>query len=167
MLRETAHVVPKLHHHYNDVVKGVMASQITCVSIVYSTVCSGADQREHQSSASLAFARGIHQWRHKRPVTRKRFPFDDIIKHYICIWTSLPALDCLLFSWKCYWNKEYIYVPNWTFVKRVHLRIPLIKGQNVFLCHDLSQTETVSYHPPKDESHVPCTERIVSSATFS
>ena len=32
-----------------------MASQITGVSIVYSTVCSGADQRKHQSSASLAF----------------------------------------------------------------------------------------------------------------
>ena len=39
-----------------------MASQITGVSIVYSTVCSGADQRKHQSFASLAFVRGIHRW---------------------------------------------------------------------------------------------------------
>ena len=37
-----------------------MASQITSLTIVYTTVHSGADQREHQSSASLAFVRGIH-----------------------------------------------------------------------------------------------------------
>ena len=42
-----------------------MASQITAVSSVCSTVCSGADQRKHQSSAPLAFVRGIHRW----PVT--------------------------------------------------------------------------------------------------
>ena len=58
-----------------------IASQITGVSIVYSTVCSGADQRKHQSSASLAFVRGIHRWSvnspHKGLVRRKMFPFDD------------------------------------------------------------------------------------------
>ena len=42
---------------------GTMASQITGVSIVYSIVCSDADQRKHQSSATLAFVRGIHRWR--------------------------------------------------------------------------------------------------------
>ena len=45
---------------------------------------SGADQRKHQSSASLAVVRGIHQWLvnspHKWPVTRKMFPFDGVIK---------------------------------------------------------------------------------------
>ena len=50
---------------------------------VYSTVYSDADQRKHQSSESLAFVRGIHWWslnsRHKGPVTRKMFPFDDVI----------------------------------------------------------------------------------------
>ena len=60
-----------------------VTSQITGVSIVYSTVCSGEDQRKHQSSASLAFVRGIHWWPvnspHKWPVTRKMFPFDDVI----------------------------------------------------------------------------------------
>ena len=64
----------------------VMASQITCVSIVCSTVCSDADQRTHQSSASLAFVRGIHRWpvesHHKRPVTRKMFLFDDVIMYF-------------------------------------------------------------------------------------
>ena len=42
--------------HYDDVIMGAMASQITSLTIVYSTVYSGADQRKHQSSASLAFA---------------------------------------------------------------------------------------------------------------
>ena len=60
-----------------------MALRITGVSIVHSTVCSGADQRKHQSSASLAFVRGIHRWPvnspHKGPVTRKIFPLDDAI----------------------------------------------------------------------------------------
>ena len=36
-----------------------MASQITSLTIVYLTVYLGADQRKHQSSASLAFVRGI------------------------------------------------------------------------------------------------------------
>ena len=69
--------------HYNDVIMGTMASQITSLTVVYSAVYSGADQRKHQSSASLAFVRGIHRWPvnspHKGPVTRKMFPFDDDI----------------------------------------------------------------------------------------
>ena len=60
-----------------------MTSQITSLTIVYSTVCSFADQRKHQSSASLAFVRGIRRWPvnslHKGPVTRKMSPFDDVI----------------------------------------------------------------------------------------
>ena len=74
----------------------------TSLTIVYSTVYSGADQRKYQSSASLAFVRGIH-WGpvnspHKWPVTRKMFPFDDVIviisnmllySHYSwCKWSS-------------------------------------------------------------------------------
>ena len=60
--------------HYSNFIMIAMASQITGVSIVYSTVFSGADQRKHQSSASLAFVRGLRRWPvkspHKRPVTR-------------------------------------------------------------------------------------------------
>ena len=48
--------------HYSDVIMSGMTSQIISVSIVYSIVCSGADQRKHQSSAALAFVRGIHRW---------------------------------------------------------------------------------------------------------
>ena len=71
--------------HYSNVIMGVMASQITSLTLVYSTVDSGADQRKHKSSASLAFVRGICRWSvncpHKWPVTRKMFPFDDVIMH--------------------------------------------------------------------------------------
>ena len=48
--------------HYNDVIMGAVASQITSLTIVYSTVHSGADHRKHESSASLAFERGSHRW---------------------------------------------------------------------------------------------------------
>ena len=48
-------------YNYNDVIMDTMASQITCLTIVYSTVYSGKDQRKHQSSASLAFVWGIHR----------------------------------------------------------------------------------------------------------
>ena len=69
--------------HYNDIIMSAMASQITSLTIVYSIVSSGADQRKHQSSASLAFVWGIH-WSpvnspYEGPVTRKMFPFDDVI----------------------------------------------------------------------------------------
>ena len=69
--------------HYSDIIMGTMASQITSLTVVYSTVYSGADQRKHQSSASLTFVREIHRGPvnspHKGPVTRKMFPFDDVI----------------------------------------------------------------------------------------
>ena len=69
-------------HHFNDVIMSAMASQITGLTIVYSTV-SGADQWKHQSSVSLAFVKGIHRRPvispHKGPITRKMFPFDDVI----------------------------------------------------------------------------------------
>ena len=82
--------------HYNDVIMSAMASQITGVSIVCSIFCSGADQRKHQSSASLAFVRGIHHWPvnspHKGPVTRKMFPFDDVTLLFETSTVSQPLL---------------------------------------------------------------------------
>ena len=69
--------------HYSDAIMGAMVSQITSLTIVYSTVYSGADQRKHQSSAWLRFVQGTHRWPvnspHKGPVTRERFPFDNVI----------------------------------------------------------------------------------------
>ena len=72
--------------NYGDVIMGTMASQITSLTIVYSTVYSGADQTKYQSSASLTFMKGTHRWPvnspHKKPVTRKMFPFDVVIMYY-------------------------------------------------------------------------------------
>ena len=72
--------------HYNDVIMGAIASQITILTSAYSIVQSVADQRKHQRSASLAFVRGIHlgpvNSPHKWPVTRKMFPFHDIIMQF-------------------------------------------------------------------------------------
>ena len=74
---------PVKQQHYNDVIMSTIASQVTSLTIVYSTVYSGADQSKHQSSAPLAFVRGIHRGPvnspHKGPVTRNMFPFDDVI----------------------------------------------------------------------------------------
>ena len=71
------------YFHYSDVIVGAMVSQITNLTIAYLTVYSGANQSKHQSSASLAFVRGIHWWPvnspPKWPVTRKMLPFVDVI----------------------------------------------------------------------------------------
>ena len=66
-----------------------VASQITSLTIVYTTVYSDADQSKHQSSASLAFVWGIHRGPvnspHKSPVTRKMFSFDDVIMNGVLV----------------------------------------------------------------------------------
>ena len=97
-----SHLVKSLHWRHNDR-DGVSNYQPT---IVYSTVYSGADQRKHQSSASLAFVRRIHRWPvnspHKEPVTRKMFPFDDVIRYV----TRLPPN--IVIKW-------YIYTLQWHF----------------------------------------------------
>ena len=86
--------------HYSDVIMSVIGSQITSLTIVYSTAYSGIDQRKHQRSTSLAFVRGIHWWLvnspHKGPVTWKMFHlmmsswdtsdgFSKVTTHRICI----------------------------------------------------------------------------------
>ena len=67
--------------HYNAVIVSVMSSQITSLTIVYSTVYPDADQRNNQSFVSLAFVRGIHWWSVSFPhqVTWKMVPFDGIM----------------------------------------------------------------------------------------
>ena len=81
--------------HICDVIMGTMASQITSLTIVHSTIHSGADQSKHQSSASLAFVLGIPRWPvnspHKWPVTWKISSFDDVIMTFLaCCWSC----DC-------------------------------------------------------------------------
>ena len=94
-----------LLEHYDDVIMTMLASQITSLMVVYSIVYSGVNQRKHQSSASLAFVREIHRgpvnFPHKWPVTRKMFPFDDVIMgsnlvHSLLL--RLPAPMCSLMA---------------------------------------------------------------------
>ena len=81
---------------------GAIASQVTSLTIVYPTVNSYADQRKHQSSASLAFVRRIHRSPvnspRKWPVTRKMFPFDDVIM-FLKLW-PFNILMYGIYSWK-------------------------------------------------------------------
>ena len=94
---------------------GAIASQITSLTIVCSTIYSDADQRKQQSSASLAFVWGIHRGLmnspHKWPVTRKMFPFDDVI---MC-WCPMQ-----------YWSKhddviKWKHFPRyWPFVRGIY-----------------------------------------------
>ena len=91
---------------------GTIAFQITSFTIVYSTVYSDADQRKYQSSASLAFVHvvwGIHRRPvnspHKWPVTRKIFPFDDVImiSGLICPTSRVYIIISIYFHG---WRKE-------------------------------------------------------------
>ena len=92
------------HHlvHYCADIMGAIASQITSLMIVYSIVNSGANQRKHQSSASLAFVRGIQWWPvnspHKWPVTRKMFPFDEVIMQATHVKTRNHKISSI-FKW--------------------------------------------------------------------
>ena len=87
--------------HYDDIIMGSMASQITSLAIVYSAFYSGADQRKYQNSASLAFVRGPVNSPQKWPVTRKMFPFDDVImkwrlfvQAFQCFRASQRSVQC-------------------------------------------------------------------------
>ena len=116
--------------HYSDVIMSAMTSQITSLTIVYSTVYSGADQRKHQSSASLAFVRGIHRWPvnspHKGPVTRKLFPFDDVIM-IITIWNLNLNLkfgdDCPYEITYPFPNLNCCIVESWEWINNLIARL--------------------------------------------
>ena len=107
-------------HYSTDVIMSTMVFQITAVTSVYSTVCSGAYQRKHQSFTSLAFLWGIHRW-------PEMFPFDDVImkgpfrfsdstivacddnhkyscirKEYICLWYFYFYRRLVGVSWQPY-----------------------------------------------------------------
>ena len=83
----------------------VMASHITSLTIVYSTVYWSTDQRKHQSSMSLDFVRGIHRWPHKGPVTWKMFPFDDIIMFFDVF---------MMLAWtNCWTNSQLVMTLMW------------------------------------------------------
>ena len=118
--------------HYGDVIVGAMASQITSLTIVYSTVYSDAGQRKHQSSASLAFVREIHRGPvnspHKWPVTWKMLPFDDVIM-YLAVVASIH-LHRLSSTWLPLVN---FWIPTDVVIKNVI-------ASNIYIQHNLRNT---------------------------
>ena len=69
--------------HYSDVIIGAMASLIISVSIVYSTVCPGADQRKH-----------------KAPLTLSQWQFSDNPVAIQCAWSLDPSVQ-----WNATWER--------------------------------------------------------------
>ena len=113
--RSNVNMIQNTPSHYDDVIMGTIASLITSLTIVYSTVYPDADQRKHQSSPSLAFVCGIHRGPvnspHKWPVMRKMFPFDDVIM--VSVWLK-PPIKCEYAS-----NHLHGFVLDW----HHHLRV--------------------------------------------
>ena len=119
--------------HYNDVIMSAMASQMTSLTIVYSTVYWGAHQRKHQSSASQAFVRGIHRWPvrspHKWPVTRRMFPFLDVIMLY-CDRNVLNIFAVIWREWSFF--HPFVTIP---FMKKSEIKIKILYHTLVFRLH--------------------------------
>ena len=129
-----------------------MASQITSLTIVYSTVHSGADQRKHQSSASLAFVWGIHRppvnSPQKWPVTQKMFPFDDVVmktqiivcpyKHIDHVWRNSQLDHTIQFIFSNYKTVSWDIIPYTE--TQIHiclraLKVPPLFSVNILLDH--------------------------------
>ena len=151
-----------------------MASQITSITIVYSTVYSGADQRKHQSSASLAFVWEIHRWpvnsSHKGPVTRKMFPFDDVISRPLFLASRLSSpltLNCsarhrdifALYVISLAFKVDRNVIIYWPWVSKVHF--PQWKLLNIDSCfteiysnvpHKLAPVQLMAWHRTGDKS---------------
>ena len=111
-----------------------LASQITSLTVVYTSVYPGADQSKHQSSALLAFVRGIHRWPvnsphkglvtgspHKGPVTLKMFPFDDVIMIAIksCLqdWTNIPGAYDHPIASSIHWDQLLGHIHGYEFIQ--------------------------------------------------
>ena len=132
---------------------GAMASQITSLAIVNSTIYSDADQRKHQSSASLVFVLGIHRWPvnspHKGPVTRKMFPFDDVImKWRDSNWPMtfrekflhwITKLDPNFFITVPVDNQSATHARPWAgtvIIKELDIFSPIVLCSSVYICID-------------------------------
>ena len=120
--------------HYNDAIMSTMASEITSLSFVCLDVCSGGDQRKHQSSASLAFVRGIHRWPVDYPHTRpsyaeffsvwwrhhdlqtyklKGYGISDYSHHihcFLCLWIPMLKTQYSFSSTTCLFYRKMFFI---------------------------------------------------------
>ena len=152
-----------------------MVSQITSLTITSSTVYSGADQRKHQSSVSMAFVQGIHRRLvnspHTWPVTRKMFPFDDFIMSFPDVTkvfdeVSLPQYPRVTSIVNCHTNVDLwliltcsaliannhvllIYVMSW--VNRIiNIRNPRQHKQTIWNMFQLANLKFCKITDPQD-----------------
>ena len=137
-MRYTRKFVVLLLLHYNDVIMSAMASQITSLTIVYSTFYSGVDQTKRQNSASLAFVSGIHRWPvnfpPKGPVTRTTFPFDDVIMLSVTGLISSPLRT--VFLPQCQWSNPEKYGLTRSVLKHVTNVSPIHICWSHFVMHE-------------------------------
>ena len=140
--------VKEIDFHYSDDIMSVMASQNTGVSIVYSTICSEADQRKHQSSALLAFCEG------NSPVTGE-FPAQSACNaENVSIWWRHHAAPYWFWGQNIPWPMPWLmhddvmkwkhFPRNWPFVRGIHRSrwIPHTKASDAELwCFLWSATE--------------------------
>ena len=150
--RKNAKTFPHYVFHtcyYIDVIMSAMASQTTGVSIVYSTVCRGVDQRKHHSSASLAFVRGIHRWPVNSPHTWASNAENDSIwwrHHDMFIQLSTVNATSRIFFNMSYLGQDLSVLGRhpWS---RTRLRTTAICGP--FYQHGLALIPAlISYHMP-------------------
>ena len=124
------------HIYYSDVMMSAMASQTIGISIVYSSVCPGVDQRKHQSSASLAVVRGIHRWPvnspHKGTVTRKMFPFDDVI--IWCFGHGIHTISLLRVITNTLWAQANCWGRTLSYCKSSILKLHSVGNALLFSC---------------------------------
>ena len=106
------------NYHYSDVIMGVRASQITSLATVYSAIYSGAAQRKHPSSASLAFVRGIHRW----PVN---FPHKNGQQRGKCFHLTTS-------SW-CFWNTATSPADQWVNGVNGWLRVVIRRNYKIWI----------------------------------
>ena len=132
-----------------------MASQITSITIVCSTDYSGIKQRKPQSSASLAFVRGIHRWQvnsaHKRPVTRKMFPFDDVIMPF-SIYVGSVGRPVPLVHIRCRKGGSIVWigVVEWCFRNKVRWTTSV---WFIYLCISLTRGGLMTYNDIDMDQH--------------
>ena len=146
--------VPSLH--YSDVIMSAVDSPITSLTIVYSIVNSGQDQRKSQSSASLAFVRGIHRWpvnsSHKGPVTQKTFPFHDAIMQCTEAMDSPHTLLCHGVPASCTNDDPYLEIPAHIIVRSIPVKCRS-RRKDLELMTQLYWTMTVKKHDAEPRSY--------------
>ena len=157
--------------HYGDVIMGATASQITSLSIVYSTVFfSGADQRKHQSSASLAFFVVYSWWLHDVHHVPNQFPFVSVIYHLPGNSSTKDQYHRVLDSFSLAWIMFWVYTGVASEMRRLnaqhHIRIsyqtnlPIEQPSSEihgFLKPPLAFSESALKYPA---AHTPCWDHI-------